>query len=64
MVSETEMKIARFRLEEMPSHVKIAVGNHGSFGKKELKKRMDEGDEVGKAFADMQMNMIRSFKEY
>lgn len=62
-VSQQEMKIARYRLEAMPSHVKIAIGNKGSFGKNELKEHLDEGDEIGKTFANMQMNAIRSFKE-
>lgn len=62
-VSTQEMKIAKYRLEAMPAHIKIAIGNKGSFSKNELKNHLEEGDDIGKTFATMQMNAIRSFKE-
>lgn len=64
-VTEDEFRIARYRLEAMPAHIEIGMGEHGSFTKQELKEHMEKGteDEVARAYTKMQMAGLRAFKE-
>ncbi|MCJ7478826.1 MAG: hypothetical protein MUP63_01450 [Candidatus Nanohaloarchaeota archaeon QJJ-7] len=64
-ITEDEFKIAKYRLETMPAHLEIGMGELGSFTKEELKDHMNQGtdDEVARAYTQMQMAGLRAFKE-
>ncbi|MDY6789589.1 MAG: hypothetical protein SVV03_06555 [Candidatus Nanohaloarchaea archaeon] len=62
-VTEEEFKIARFRLETMPAHLEVSLGDKGSFTKEDLKEHIEKRDSVGEAYTRMQMAGLRAFKE-
>jgi len=64
-VTQDEIKIVLARLETMPSHIKLSIGNYGMFDMNQLKEKVKnaEKDEIGKTIVIMYMSQIRSFKE-
>lgn len=62
-ITSDELKIAEYRLEAMPAHLEVSLGKKGSYNKEELKKHLEKEDEVGKAYARVQMAGLRAFKE-
>lgn len=59
-ISEELKKIVLWRLETIPPHFKLSVGNKGSFTKEELKQHIEKGDEIGLMFTKMQLNFMRA----
>ncbi len=54
-------QLVLWRLEtSVPSHFKLSVGGKGSFSKEELKMHVEQEDETGLAFVDMQLNFIKA----
>ena len=54
-------ELVLWRLEtSVPENFKLSIGNKGSFSKNELKKHVEAEDEVGVAFADMQLNFVKA----
>lgn len=64
-ITEDEIKIVLARLETMPSHIKLSVGNYGMLDKNELKEKVmnAENDKIGEIIVQMYMSQIRSFKD-
>lgn len=54
-------QLVLWRLEtSVPNHFKLSVGGKGSFSKEELKMHVEQEDETGLAFVDMQLNFIKA----
>ena len=50
-----------WRLEtSVPLHFRLSAGGKGTFSKEKLRKHVEQEDEIGLAFADMQLNFIKS----
>lgn len=56
-----ELVIAR--LEIMPNNMKVSIGAYGTFSKEDLKRHVEEEDEVGKKVIEVQMAFLRAIKE-
>lgn len=59
-ISKELKKIVLWRLETVPPNFKLAIGTIGSFTKEELKQHVEQGDEVGRLFANMQLNFMKA----
>lgn len=44
----------------MPKHLKLSLGIKGTFSKEELKKHIQQEDEIGLAFVKIQFNFIKA----
>jgi len=54
-------ELVLWRLDtEGPSHFKLSVGNMGTFTKDELKKHVDDWDEIGALFVEMQLDFMKA----
>lgn len=54
-------ELVLWRLEtSMPTYFKLSMGTKGTFTKEELKKHIQQGDEIGLAFVNMQLNFIKA----
>lgn len=51
------------RLEALPNNVGIAVGSAGNFTKDELLSCIEQENEVGQMFAELDMEYLRALKE-
>ncbi|MBI2108051.1 hypothetical protein HYT54_02895 [Candidatus Woesearchaeota archaeon] len=60
--NEDIMELIILRLEAMPANVKLSIGGHGEFDKRELIDRVRKGDEIGKKIVAAQMHYLRSLK--
>ena len=50
-----------WRLESnVPKHFKLSIGGKGAYSKEELKRHVEQEDEIGLAFVDMQLNFIKA----
>lgn len=49
-----------WRLEtSVPKHFKLSIGKEGIFSKEELKKHIEQEDDIGLTFVNMQINFIK-----
>jgi hypothetical protein len=64
MVTENIKELIKARLEEMPSHIKLSIGNSGPFSKDELIEHVEKDDEIGETIIDMELNYMRAFKRF
>jgi len=65
MVNEEERKLVLARLENMPSYMKLAIGDSRSLSKEELIKHIKSGDPIGDKFVEIQLHYLRSIaKQY
>ena len=54
-------ELVLWRLEaSVPEYFKLSVGGKGAFTKEELKKHIEQEDEIGLTFVDMQLNFIKA----
>jgi hypothetical protein len=54
-------ELVLWRLETaVPEHFKLSIGSKGSFNKEELRKHVEAEDDVGLAFANMQLSFIKA----
>ena len=56
-----ELVIAR--LDIMPNNMKVSIGSYGAFSKDDLKKHVEDEDEIGKKIVEVQMTFLRAIKE-
>lgn len=59
-IAEELKKIVLWRLETIPPHFKLSVGNEGTFTKEELKQHIEKEDNIGVLFAKMQLNFMKA----
>lgn len=48
------------RLNEIPSHLELAVGGEGPFTIEDLKHHVRENDDIGKMFIESELSYLRS----
>ncbi len=53
-------KIVLWRLDTIPPNFKLSIGNEGTFTKEELKQHVQKEDQIGVAFAKMQLNFMKA----
>lgn len=51
------------RLSVLPENIDIAVGSEGSYSKEQILQHVNDVDEVGQQFIDMQLSFLRALKE-
>ncbi|MBI5357514.1 hypothetical protein HZB74_01570 [Candidatus Saccharibacteria bacterium] len=61
-VTSDEKNLILARLSTMPANMGIAIGNEGSFTVTELKRLIEEDDDLGKEYVEMQLEFLRSIK--
>ncbi len=52
-----------FRLEMLPSNVKVSMGMDTDFSKEELIEHVKKEDEIGKKIVDVELEFMRALKE-
>lgn len=65
-ITEEHFKLAEERLKSMPYYIEISIGIEGeihTFDKGELKEHLEERDEIGRKFAKLQLETIRSLSD-
>lgn len=63
-ISDEIVDLVIARLETIPSNIAISIGHEGNFSISELIKRVHARDEIGKKMIEMQLQYIRSLKDY
>ena len=63
MLNEDELKLVLERLKTMPSNLRIAIGDAGSFTKDQLISEVERRSELGELIVEVYMNYFRSFKK-
>lgn len=63
-ISDEIVDLVIARLETIPSNIAISIGHEGNFNISELIERVKAKDEVGKKMIEMQLQYIRSLKNY
>lgn len=54
-------ELVLWRLDaSVPAHFKLSVGGKGTFNKEELKKHVEQEDDIGLTFVDMQLKFIKA----
>ncbi|MDP3640676.1 MAG: hypothetical protein Q8R53_05785 [Nanoarchaeota archaeon] len=59
-ISHELKKIVLWRLETIPPHFKLSIGNEGTFTKEELKRHVEKEDNIGVIFAKMQLKFMKA----
>lgn len=57
---EALKEIVLWKLDTMPPHMKLSIGNKGTFSKEELKSHIEKEDEIGIIFSQMQLNFMKA----
>lgn len=61
-ISDDQWLAVKFRVESMPSHLKLSIGGT-LLEKNDLIKHINKRDEIGKLLVQIHYNYLRSFKE-
>ena len=65
MIAEAEIKkLVLMRLETMSDNVKVNLGSEGELTKADLINHVKSEDSLGKLFMEVQMEYLKSMKEY
>ena len=59
-ISTELKKIVLWRLDTIPPHFKLSIGNEGTFTKEELRQHVEKEDQIGVTFAKMQLNFMKA----
>ncbi|MBI2147913.1 hypothetical protein HYU19_05610 [Candidatus Woesearchaeota archaeon] len=59
-ISNELKKIVLWRLDTIPPNFKLSIGNEGTFTKEELRQHVQKEDQIGVAFAKMQLNFMKA----
>jgi len=59
-IAEELKKIVLCKLDIIPPNFKLSVGNKGSFTKDQLKQHIENEDEIGVLFANMQLRFMKA----
>ena len=60
-ISKELKELILYKIEaEIPPHHKLSIGSKGIFTKEQLKKAVEEEDDVGKAYVKMQLDFLRA----
>lgn len=58
-----EKRLALARLEALPPNIGIAVGSEGNFTKAQLLQHIEDEDDIGKKFVNIELEFLRALKE-
>ena len=64
--TQTDDEVRRLvvaRLNALSADISISLGDDGSFSRDELINHVEQGDEVGQALKEMQLEWLRSWKQ-
>lgn len=59
-IAEEIKELVIMRIEAMPPHIKISIGNSGTLTKEQMIQHVKDGDKEGKIIVDMHMNFIKA----
>lgn len=60
-IDKETKELVLWRLEtSIPKYFKLSVGGKGTFSKDELKKHIEQEDEIGSVFINMQLDFIKA----
>jgi hypothetical protein len=62
-LSKEEKELVLARLDVMSNNLKISIGSYGTFSKADLKKHVEQEDEIGRKVVEIQLEFLRSIKE-
>ena len=62
-ISADIKKLVLARLEVLPSNIGIAVGSDGNYTKEQLVKHINQEDEIGTQFIDLDLWFLRALKD-
>lgn len=63
LITEDMKKLVIARIQTLPPNLGIAMGSGEKFNKADLIKHVENEDEVGKKYIEMQMEFLRSLKD-
>lgn len=63
MIKDEDWKLAEFRIEAMPSNLKLSIGNQGILSKSELLQHVKKRDDIGELIVKTQINYLKFFKK-
>ncbi len=66
MLSKKDFEIKQLvlaRLKVLPNNIRISIGSHGDFNKKELIEHVEADDDIGKKIIEVEMHFLRSLKK-
>jgi len=62
MPTEEEWELVKVRVEQMPSHMKISIGNK-NYNKDDIINHVEKRDEVGKLISEIELNYLKALKD-
>lgn len=62
-LNEHEKVLVLARLEALPSNVGISVGDGGSYTKNEIIQHVEDEDDIGRKFIEIDLEFLRALKE-
>ncbi len=62
MPTNEEWDLVKSRIEKMPTHIKLSIGNV-SYTKGDLIKHLEKKDEVGQLIVDIELTYLKALKE-
>jgi len=63
VVDADAKRLVMARLDVLPSNVGIAVGSAGNFTKDQLLEHIDDEDEIGQMFIELDLKFLRALKD-
>lgn len=54
-------QLVKLRVEEMPPHLKISIGNK-EYDKEDILKHVEERDDIGKLIFEVEMTYLKALK--
>ena len=61
MENDEQWQLVKSRIEEMPPHMKISIGNT-EYDKDDILNHVEKRDEVGKLIFEVEMNYLKALK--
>lgn len=56
-------KLVIARLDTLPPNIRISVGGHGEFSKDEIIKSIEDDEELGNKYVEMQMVFLKAIAD-
>jgi hypothetical protein len=62
-INEYAKELIIARLGVLPPNISIAVGSEGSFTREQLIQHVEDEDDIGKKFVEIELDFLKSLKE-
>lgn len=59
MIDKEIKELVLWRLDTIPDNFKLSLGAKGTFSKNELRKHVEQEDDIGMAFINIELNFIK-----